>query len=67
MCQGKPFADDLTFVCTFYKEDLDKYQLQAQLPLLHSMVNDKLQNGENQLNIPFIVKTLSELCTAQQV
>ena len=49
VCQGD---DELTFVCTFYKEDLDQHQLQAQLPLLHSMVNENLQNGESELNIP---------------
>ena len=67
VCQGKPCDDELTFVCTFYKEDLDQHQLQAQLPLLHSMVNEKLQNEGNELNIPFIVKTISELSTAQRV
>ena len=67
MCQGKPYEDELTFVCTIYKGDLDKHQLQVQLPVLHSLVSEKLQSGENELTIPFVITTLSELSTAQRV
>ena len=67
VCQGKPYEDELTFVCTFYKGDLDKHQLQVQLPVLHSLVSEKLQSGENELTIPFVITTLSELSTAQRV
>ena len=35
--------------------------------VLHSLVSEKLQSGENELTIPFVITTLSELSTAQRV
>ena len=53
-------------MCTYYKDDVNKYRLQSQLPLIQSLVNDKLRTGENELSIHFIAKTLSDLSTAQR-
>ena len=35
-CRGQEYTEKLDFVCSFYKSDLDRQQLQAQLPLLLS-------------------------------
>ena len=35
-CRGQEYTEELDFVCSFYKSDLDRQQLQAQLPLLLS-------------------------------
>ena len=45
-CQGKQCEEELDFVCTHYKDDVNKYQLQSQLPLVQSLVKDKLRTGE---------------------
>ena len=50
-CQGKQCEEELDFVCTHYKVDVNKYQLQSQLPLVQSLVKDKLRTGENELSI----------------
>ena len=65
-CQGKQCEEELDFVCTHYKDDVNKYQLQSQLPLVQSLVKDKLRSGENELSIHFIAKTLSDLSTPQR-
>jgi len=36
-CRGNPYETELTNVCNFYKDDLSKTQLQAQLPLLKAL------------------------------
>ena len=66
MCQGNQFEDEFDFVCTHYQDDIDKYQLQSQLPLLQSLVNTQLRSKENELSIRFIANTLSDLSRAQQ-
>ena len=66
VCQGNQFEDELDFVCTHYQDDIDKYQLQSQLPLLQSLVNTQLRSKENELSIRFIANTLSDLSRAQQ-
>ena len=65
VCQGKQYEEELDFVCTYYKEDVNKHQLQSQLPLLHSLVNDKLKSGDCELSIRFVASTLSDLSTPQ--
>ena len=65
-CQGKQCEEELDFVCTHYKDDVYKYQLQSQLPLLQVLVNDKLRSEENELSIHFIANTLSDLSTVQR-
>ena len=35
-CRGQEYTEELDFVCSFYKSDVDRQQLQAQLPLLLS-------------------------------
>ena len=37
---GKPYDKELYFVCDFYKEDLSRSQLEAQLPLLRHLVQE---------------------------
>lgn len=66
VCQGKQYEEELDFVCTYYKEDVNKHQLQSQLPLLHSLVNDKLKSGDCELSIRFVASTLSDLSTPQR-
>ena len=56
-CQGKQCEEELDFVCTHYKDAVNKYQLQSQLPLLQVLVNDKLRSEENELSIHFIANT----------
>jgi len=54
-------------VCSFYKCDLDRQQLQAQLPLLLSLIQEAQKSEERELTVHNIVKVLSELSTPQQL
>ena len=36
-CRGCPYDTELSNVCYFYKDDISKMQLQAQLPLLQAL------------------------------
>ena len=66
VCQRKQYDEELDFVCSYYKDDLNKHQLQSQLPLLQLLVNDKLKSEDCELSIHFIVSTLSDLSIAQR-
>ena len=52
-------------MCTFYKDDLCKEQLLAQLPLLHSLFVEQSEGGA--ATISGVSKILSELSPAQRV
>ena len=65
VCSGRPYELELDFVCNFYKEDLSKQQLQAQLPLLKALVDTSMKDME--LTIHNLVKLLSEMSPTQRV
>jgi len=48
-------------VCSFYKSDLDRQQLQAQLPLLLSLIQEAQKSEERELTIHNIVKVIGAL------
>ena len=54
---GKPYDDELCFVCDFYKEDLSKSQLEAQLPLLRQLVEEAQKTSSSEINVKEIVGT----------
>ena len=37
-CKGESTAAELDYVCTFYGNDIDRQQLDSQLPMLHELV-----------------------------
>ena len=51
---GKPYDDELCFVCDFYTEDLSKSQLEAQLPLLRQLVEEA---SSSEINVKETVGT----------
>ena len=52
-------------MCDFYKDDSSKMQLQAQLPLLQALFAE--EKNQSELSINDIVKSLSQLSSAQQL
>ena len=61
-CSGRSYTNELDFVCSFYK-DLNKQQLQTQLPLIRALV----VREKPDMTISGIVKVLSELSEPQRV
>ena len=67
--KGLPFEDELEFISNFYKDDIDKAQLQCQLPMLHGLIKQAMESPDcdRDLSISYVVKVLSELSCAQRV
>ena len=63
---GKPYDKDLHCVCNFYKEDLLRSQLEAQLPLLRHLVQEAQEKSSREINVKEIVSVLAELSTAEK-
>ena len=63
----KSYDDELSFVCDFYKEDLSKSQLEAQLPMLRHLVQEAQETSSHEINVKEIVRVLAELSTAVKV
>ena len=61
-CRGEKTDEEIDFVCGFYKDDINKLQLQAQLPLFQ----DSQKTEEKEINIPNVMKNLSHLSLPQQ-
>ena len=66
-CREQQCEEELDFVCNFYKSDLDRHQLHAQLPLLLALIKDAQKSEERELTIHNIVKILCNLSSPQQV
>ena len=60
---GKPFEKNLDDVVDFYKDDLDKFQLETQLSLLS--VQFGRENGK--VSLEDIIKYLRNLTNAQKM
>ena len=67
VCLGQEYAENLDFVCNFYKQDLDKQQLSAQLPLLKVVIDEIDPQHKDITTIHEIVKVLAEMPRVQQV
>ena len=52
-------------MCNFYKDDISKMQLQAQLPLLQALFAET--KNQSALLIYDIIKSLSQLSSAQRL
>ena len=65
-CRGCPYDTELSNVCDFYKDDISKMQLQAQLPLLQALFAEEKNQSELSIN-DFIIKSLSQLSSAQRL
>ena len=63
---GKPYDNELQFVCDFYK-DLSMSQFQAQLPLLRHLVQEAQETRSREVNVKEIVSVLAGLSTAEKV
>ena len=64
-CLGCPYDTDLSNVCDFYKDDISKIQLQAQLPLLQALFAE--EKNQSELSINDMHKPLSQLSSAQRL
>ena len=62
VCSGRPYESELDYVCNFYKDDLSKQRLQAQLPLLKAFVDTSMEDMELTIH-----NLLSEMSPAQRV
>ena len=56
---------ELSNVCDFYKDDIPKMQLQAQLPLLQALFAE--EKSQPELSINDIIKSLSQISSAQRL
>lgn len=63
---GKPYDNELQFICDFYK-DLLMSQFQAQLPLLIQLVQEAQETSSREVNVKEIVSVLAGLSTAEKV
>ena len=63
--RGCPYDTKLSNVCDFYKDDISKMQLQAQLPLLPALFAE--EKNQSELSINGIIKSLLQLSSAQRL
>ena len=63
--RGCPYDTELSNVCDFYKDDIYKMQLQAQLPLLQALFAE--EKNQSELSVNDIIKSLSQLSSAQRL
>ncbi len=63
---GMSYEDELQFVCDFYKDDLTKIQLEAQLPLLRQLVKGAQESSAREVSIREVGRVLRELSTAEK-
>ena len=62
LMRGYPYDTELSNVCHFYKEDISKMQLQAQLRGLFAE-----EKNQSELSINDIIKSLPQLSSAQRL
>lgn len=63
-CKGEMYNAELDHVCSFYKDDLSRAQLEAQLPLLQPLCDTE---GINEISIHDAVRILGGLSSAERV
>ena len=66
-CTGCDYETELDFVCEFYKDDITKLQLQAQLPLLNAIMMEKHKDDTTKLTIRDIITGVQEISEEQQI
>ena len=64
---GCEYETKLDLVCEFYKDDVSKDQLQAQLPLLNAIMIEQHKNDVTKLTIKDIIASTQELSKVQQI
>ena len=57
---GMPYDAELQFVCDFYREDLSKIQLEAQLPLLTQLVKGAQETSTCEGCVGEVVRVLGK-------
>ncbi len=62
VCKGETYNAELDYVCDFYKGDLSRAQLEAQLPLLQPPCE-----GISEITIHVIVRILGGLSSTERV
>ena len=65
-CKGENVDEEIDFFCGFYKDDVDKLQLQTQLPLFLTLFQESQKKEEKEITIPNILNILSQLSLPQQ-
>lgn len=64
-CSGKDYEGELSFVCDFYGQDLNKGDLESQLKVLRTLYDDKTENVKHP-SIGSLKKVLQSLNPAQR-
>ena len=64
-CKGELAEEELKSVCGFYGADIDKGQLQCQIPLLKELTRPSIEDGSEELSISYVAQILRGL--AQRV
>ncbi len=62
-----PYDAELQFVRDFYKEDLSRIQLEAQLPLLRHLIKGAQETSAHEVCVREIVRVLRKLSVAEKV
>ena len=61
---GMPYDAELQFVCDFYKDDLSRIKLDAQLPLLRHLVEEAQDTSAREVCVREVVHILAKLSVA---
>ena len=64
---GCEYDTQLDFVCEFYKDDISKFQLQAQLPLFNAVMTEKHKSDLANLTIEDVIKSVQGVPNEQRV
>ena len=64
---GMPYDAEIQFVCDFYKEDLSRIQLEAQLPLLRHLVKGAQETSTREVCVREVAHVLGNLSVAEKV
>ena len=64
-CSGKDYESELSFVCNFYGQDLNKADLESQLKVLRTLYDEKTESGDHP-SIRSLKEVLQSLSPAQR-
>lgn len=57
-CAGENYHDEITFVCQYYRDDLDKCDLESQLKVLRILYTEKIVDNEDK-TLKSVLQTLT--------
>ena len=66
-CAGENYHDEITFVCEFYGDDLDKCDLESQLKVLRTLYMEKIVTVDNDAPSVQTLKSVLQTLTPEQL